>query len=99
MYEISEKTLICAYKPFDVVTDEKGNVGFIQEVNVNDCQPEGYQISYAVDWLVGVGSKNAWYDHCDLIKHCNLFVKIAECSCHPFGSSKRKVKMLMEKGL
>ena len=54
MYEIKQETLNNAYKPFDVVTNKNGDVGFIQEVSVNDCQDEpSRQISYAVNWLVG----------------------------------------------
>ena len=78
---VSEKTLKNAYKPYDIVTDKNGNVGFIQEVDINDCQPETHQISYSVEWIVGQGEKTAWYNHEELTKHCNIFVKIAECSC------------------
>lgn len=99
MYEISKETLRNAYKPFDIVTCKDGSVGFIQEVSVNDGQPEGCQISYAVNWMVGTQNKHAWFNHEDLIKHCNLFVKIAESSCHPFGSSGNSVKKLMNTGI
>lgn len=98
MYEISEKTLKEAYKPYDIVTDKNGNVGFIQETSINDCQPEPHQISYSVKWIVGKGEKSAWYGHSELTKHCNMFVKIAECSCHPFGNNGRKVERLMSVG-
>lgn len=99
MSEISDKTLKEAYKPYDIVSDKDGNVGFIYETNMNDCQPEGDQISYAVEWLFGKGEKSAWYYHSELTRHCNLFVKIAECSCHPFGNNKRKVERLMGTGI
>lgn len=98
MYELSEKTLKEAYKPYDIVTDKNGNVGFIQETSVNDCQPEGHQITYSVEWIVGKGEKSAWYHHSELTKHCNMFVKIAECSCHPFGNNGTNVEKLMSVG-
>lgn len=99
MYEILEETLKNAYKPYDVVSDSKGNVGFISEVSVNSGQskPE-YQISYCVNWMVGDNRKYAWFNHCELTKHCNIFVKIAEQSCHPFGSNASKVKNLFKVG-
>ncbi len=95
MYEITKETLVWAYKPFDVVTNKGGDVGFIQEVSVNDCQdsPE-HQISYAVNWLVGNEYKHAWFDHEELTVHCNLFVKIAESSCHPAGGGAESVRSL-----
>jgi hypothetical protein len=95
MYEVLDKTLKKAFKPYDVVTNSNGDVGFIQEVSVNDCQPEPYQISYAVNWLVGK-AKHAWFDHNELTKHSNLFVKIAESSCHPSGRNENHVKRLFE---
>lgn len=85
MYEISEETLKNCYKPYDIVTDKNGNVGFIQEVSFNTCQPEEYQKPYAVNWITGDNTKHAWFDHSELKYHCNLFVKIAESSCHAFN--------------
>jgi hypothetical protein len=98
MYEISETTLKMAYKPYDIVTDKNGNVGFIQETGINDFQPEPHQISYSVKWIVGEGEKTAWYSHSELKKHCNLFVKIAQCSCNSFGNNNSKVESLMSVG-
>lgn len=95
MYKIKQKTLNNAYKPFDVVTNRKGDVGFIQEVSVNDCQPDPkHQIRYAVKWLVGHEYKHAWFVHKELTMHCNLFVKIAESACHPMGRNESKVQSL-----
>lgn len=96
-YYIVEKTTIKkAYKPFDIVSDNDGNIGFIQEVSVNKCQPNPIdQISYAVKWLAGDNIKHAWFDHKELKKHCNLFVKIAECACHPMGDNKEYVNRLL----
>jgi len=97
MYEIKKKTLEDAYKPYDVVTDENGNVGFIQEVNVNNCQTEAkYQISYAVNWLVGDEDKHAWFHHEELTKHCNIFMEIAKCSTHPMGHKSKWVPELFK---
>ena len=99
MYKVTEEVLKNSFKPYDVVTDKNGNVGFIQEVSVNECQPAPHKISYSVEWMVGRGEKSAWYNHSELTKHCNIFVKIAECSCHPFGNNERKVSQLMAVGL
>ncbi|MHC4616799.1 MAG: hypothetical protein ACYTEQ_03500 [Planctomycetota bacterium] len=95
MSEVTQETMNWAHKPFDVVTDEQGNVGFIQEVSVNDAQdrPET-QIRYAVCWLVGDNSKHAWFDHHELTVHGNLLIKIAECACHPIGRNGRYVQKL-----
>jgi hypothetical protein len=97
MYEVTNETLIKAYKPYDVVTDNDGNVGFIQEVSVNSCQ-EGFknQISYAINWLVSNNNKIAWFNHNELKVHCNMFIKIAESSCHPSGRNKEWVTSLFE---
>ena len=99
MYEISEETLKQAYKPYDIVTDKNGNVGFIKETNMNNCQPEPHQVSYSIEWMVGCGEKSAWYNQSELTKHCNIFVKIAKCSCHPFGTNGHKVEKLMSAGI
>ena len=95
MYEVSEESYKKALKPFDVVTDKVGNVGFVKEVSVNNCQTSfEHQISYAVTWLVGTNSKVAWFDHSELKKHCNIMAKLAENSCHPFGHNARQVETL-----
>jgi hypothetical protein len=100
MNKVLNETLEKAYRPYDIVSDNKGNVGFIKEVNVNDCQPEAEnQINYAVEWLTGDNKKVAWFEHNELIKHCNLFVKIAEASCHPMGHSERWVEKALFKNL
>lgn len=87
-----------AYKPYDIVSDQNGNVGFIQEVSINSGQvtPE-CQLSYAVNWLYGNNSKHAWFSHKELTVHCNLFVKIAEISTHPMGHNACDVKRLLNK--
>lgn len=88
MFEVKKETLELAYNPFDVVTDLTGNVGYIQEVSVNQCQDNSkYQISYAINWIVGQGDKVAWYNHNELQRHCNLFEQIAKNTCHPMGNS------------
>ena len=38
MTKISVQTLKNSYKPYDIVTNKKGDVGFIDEVNMNECQ-------------------------------------------------------------
>lgn len=100
MCVIKEETLKNAYKPYDIVSDENGNVGFIQEVSVNDGQShESCQIDYAVNWLVVDENyilKHAWYTHKELKKHCNLFTKIAKSSCNPMGNSEDWVDRLFK---
>ena len=80
-----------SYKPYDIVTDKTGNVGFISEVSISSSG-----CKYSVNWLVGNVSKTAWYSISDLTSHCNLFIKIAEQSCHPSGKGKEDVKTLFE---
>lgn len=92
---IKAETIEEAHKPYDVVTDKAGNVGFIQEVNLNDCQTHPYQqVSYAVNWLVGRGDKHAWYHTEDLEVHTNIFKEIAKSSCHAMGHSANAVDVL-----
>ena len=92
-YEITNEALSESFKPYDIVTDSLGNIGFIQEVSINTCQPPPFQIQYSVTWLVGK-NKHAWFQKEELTRHCNLFVKIAEVSCHPFGHNKEWVQKL-----
>lgn len=81
-------TIENSYKPYDVVSDKNNNVGFINEVNPH--------FEYSVTWLVGGKyCKTAWYNSSELIVHCNLFVKIAQESCHPMGTSAELVNKLM----
>lgn len=87
MTTIKKLTLTQAFKPFDIVSDEHGNVGYIQETHLNDSQDNPiHQVSYSVQWLVIVkndpygGLKHAWYQKDELKYHCNLFVKIAAAS-------------------
>lgn len=95
MSEVKTSTLEWAYKPFDIVTNNEGDVGFIQEVGVNCCQDEPeHQISYAVVWIVGHEAKHAWFDHSELTYHCNMFIKIAESACHPMGRNEYSVQAL-----
>lgn len=90
------KLLDKCYKPYDVVDDGKCSVGFIQEVQINDCQ-NGFDdmVSYSVVWFYGPNTTAAWFSHDSLTRHCNLFEEIAKCSCHPFGRNKRYVEQLM----
>lgn len=93
----TEETLKKAFKPYDIVTDKDGNVGFISEVNVNECQDDfDDQIRYSVNWMIGEGNKSAWYKHPELTSHCNMLIKIAEQSCNPLGNNKYHVTKLMQ---
>ena len=94
MDKISEAILKEAYKPYDIVTDKEGNVGFIRETDIRQ-----HSAAYDVEWIVGTGEKNAWYNHSELKKHCNFFVKIAECACNHFSNNREKVKTLMATGI
>lgn len=84
-----QKKLIASYKPYDVVSDKNGNVGFIQEVSINQDNA-----TYVVSWMVGDIDKDAWFYEKELTLHCNIFVKIAEASCHPSGDGECQVKGL-----
>jgi hypothetical protein len=95
MYEITDKTLKNAHKPFDIVTNKNNDVGFIKEVSLNTCQPNPiHQVQYSVHWIIGSETKCAWFDHCELTYHANLFVEIAKVSCGSFGGSDRDVERL-----
>ncbi len=96
LYNTSKKSLKESFKPFDIISDKKGSLGLIQEVSVNQCQPEPYQISYSIRWFYGPQTKFAWFQKEDLVKHGNLFIIIAEMTCHPFGGNKSKVKNLFD---
>ena len=84
-----------AHKPFDIVSNDKGSVGFIQEVSINSGQLNEEKFSYAVCWLTGDERKTAWFDHDELNSHCNLFVKMAQKTCHPAGNNSKHVKSLL----
>ena len=90
--KVTQETIDASHKPFDIVSDIKGNVGFIREVSCNECQPDARdQISYAVTWLTGDNNKTAWFYHNELTSHCNILIKIAESACHPFGNNEKFV--------
>ena len=78
-----------AHKPYDVITI-KGfeGVAIINETSCNSCQ-DGFedQISYSVEWLTGKEHKIAWFRHDDITVHSNIFIVIAELSCHSFSAS------------
>jgi len=96
-YKIHDNVYKKCLTPFDVVTDEYGNVGYIKEININDSQDEEeWQLSYSVSWLViNEGSpKNAWWKHGDLKKHSNIFESFAGNTCHPFGKGRESLSML-----
>lgn len=93
---IKKETLNEALKPFDIVTNKHGHVGFIVEVNLNDCQPSPeHQVGYSVNWIVGSGDKCAWFKDGELTYHANLFVEIAKASCHNMGGSRHNIGALM----
>ena len=100
MSEITKEDLARVYNPFDVVTNSLGSVGYISEVNINECQEVfKHQVSYAVEWLVVQqanhrDNRHAWFEHEELTVHNNLFSIIAKGACHPFGSGRRTVEML-----
>lgn len=98
MYKITDDTIRKSLTPYDLVENiSDGSIGFIQEVGINECQssPEN-QASYAVNWMIGPCTKHAWFTCKELKKHCNLFQKIAESSCHSAGSGRRGVKRFFD---
>lgn len=95
--KIGQDLLQKAYRPYDIVDDMRGSVGFIQEVDLNDSQDNPrHQLSYAVCWLAGKNTKHAWFEHEELRFHCNLFEMIAKASSHPFGNGERSVDILRD---
>jgi len=97
MSKVTKEILKKAYKPYDVVTNKNGDVGFIQETDISEDQEEfNHQVQYSVIWLVGKESKVAWFDHDELTKHKNIFIEIAKCLCDPNGDSERWVEKLMK---
>lgn len=81
------------YKPFDIVSDKDGNVGYINEVSVNTNQPDLY-VQYSIRWLVGNQTKCSWWNYNELESHCNLFVEFAKNQCHPFGNNAKYVEKI-----
>lgn len=97
MTKVTDESFKKAYKPFDIVSDKGGNVGLIKEVNVNSCQDTfEHQISYAITWLTGTNRQSAWFHHYELQRHCNLFLKIAECAASGHGGNYRHVEKLFK---
>lgn len=96
MSEITEETYRKTHKPYDVITI-KGyeGVALIKEVSCNSCQ-DGFedQIKYSVAWITGKEGKMAWFDHDEITVHSNIFMVIAQLSCHSF-SGNDKVKNVL----
>ena len=87
MYKVSDQALKKAHKPFDIVQFPDGELAYINEVNVNNCQesPE-HQISYSINFITENpnGHKNAWYCYETLAFKVigNMLVLMAEAACH-----------------
>ena len=78
------------FKPFDIVSTKNGDVGFIIEVSITQ------EIAmYSIKWIVGKENKVAWWENKELDCHGNLFVAIAEVTCHPLGHNSKNVKKLL----
>jgi len=86
MYDTTE-SVKKAMPPMTAVSDGKGAFGYIKEVSINSCQPDEYQLSYSVNWLIG-SSRNAWWHHEELTFGENIMLSICDAMQHPFGSSK-----------
>lgn len=98
-HDVSE-AVARARMPFDVVRHENGSVGFITEVNINDCQPElKHQLSYGIYWFAGSDLHFAWWDHDDpnLTFHENLFEALASLMAHPFGAGVESFHKLLRR--
>lgn len=64
---ITKSALNKAYKPFDVVTDNYGNVGSILQIRIMSSTYN--KLSYSIIWLVIVKPAHThdfWYEHGDL---------------------------------
>jgi len=96
MCEKMSDTLKRAYKPFDIVTDIDNNVGYINEVSINENQDRfETQVSYSVVWIIGKGDKCAWYYHEELRSHTNMLAEIARAACQTHGQNAKWVDKLM----
>lgn len=78
------------YRPFDIVTDNEGNVGMIIETSNNHNDGP----KYSIEWLVGKGDYNAWWKHSDLTLHSNVMIIIAKEMAHPMGNNGENVEEL-----
>ena len=76
--KITDDIIKKSFKPYDIVSDKTGSLGFIQDVNFNRYQPEEFQVSYSIHWVMGKGDRHSWYDHDDLTRHGNVFIEIAK---------------------
>lgn len=100
MFYDTTQAIQIAHKPFDIISNSKGDVGIISEVYINKCQPNIlHQINYSVIWLTGNEDKVAWYEHTEVIKHCNLMVKIAKEMYNPFSSNPESINDLFKAGI
>lgn len=96
---ITADSIANAHRPFDIVRDSFGNVGFIKEVSFNDSQlKEQHQIQYSVHWLIEIEPnlpelhtyKSAWFHREELTAHANILMEIARCA----GSTERVINQL-----
>lgn len=97
MSKATRETLNKVHKPFDFVESKKGSFGYVQEVNINECQ-EGFdnQVSYAINWVKNVDNEhNAWWNHNDLKVIGNMFKEISKCAVHPFGNNEEWIDKIM----
>jgi hypothetical protein len=98
-YPIIKEEYERCYKPFDIVQDEIGNVGFIESVNFNTCNKVGDRYSYSICWIIGT-SHSAWHHHESLKKHCNLMIKIAVSMCCPsLRDDQERVSIMFKAGI
>lgn len=97
-YDVTESIKKC-YRPFDIV-NYNGNIGFINEVNINSCQPDGHwQRSYSIKWLYQKDQNLhvAWFHDDEITVIGNLMTMIAECMCDSFGGNKSYVERVLFK--
>lgn len=97
MSEITKESYRKTHKPYDVITI-KGyeGVALIKEVSCNSCQDVFEdQISYSAVWITGKESKVAWFNHDEITVHSNIFMIIAELSCHEFSNNDIEVKNVL----
>lgn len=94
---ITKETLGKVHKPFDFVESKKGSIGYIQEVNINECQKTfDDQVSYYVNWIKSTEKeRNAWWKHEELTVIGNMFKEIAKCAVSKFGNNEHLIDKIM----
>lgn len=99
MDKVSDNVVKAAYKPYDVVSDARGNIGLIQDVSFCKSLPAGSRVAYSVHWVVGQGDRHAWYSEGELKKHTNLFIEMSKMACDKRCGTEKDVDRIFNLGI